>query len=98
NQILVVRALTADEAHRAGGLFAVGLVDVVARLLLEHDRLDVVGRRGGVGAGAEHVAQRVFRLGEEAGAYLAVGGEADARAGAAEGLGDGGGDADVAAR
>src|SRR3712207_4252876 len=91
-------ALAADEAHRAGGLLEVGLVDVVARLFAQRDRPDVVGHLGARGAGAHHVSQGVFDLGEEAGSNLAVGGEADARTGAAEGFGDGRDDAYLAGR
>src|ERR1044071_2925584 len=91
-------ASAADEAHRAGGLLEVGLVDVVARLLLVDERADVVGELFARRAGAEDFAQGVFGLGEEAGSYLAVGREAHARARAAEGLGDGRDDAYLAGR
>src|SRR5215207_1504226 len=94
--VIVRSGSASDQAHRAGGLFEVGFVDVVARLLLEDDAGDVVGDLGARGAGAHHVAQGVFDLREEARPDLAVGGEADARAGAAEGFGDGRDDADLA--
>src|SRR5579863_8710381 len=90
--------LAADKDHGAGGRLEAGLVDAVAGFFFgDHGAnafLDVVVCR----AVAERGAEVVVVLAEEAGADLAVGGEADARTVAAEGLGDRSDQADFAGR
>src|ERR1700733_3959679 len=80
--------------HAAAGLEEAGLADVVAGLLL-HDHVADIGCEIVVRAAAvQDAVEVVVGLGEEAGADLAVGGKADAAAGATEGAGDRGDDAD----
>src|SRR6185369_12253427 len=92
-----VLSLAADVDHGAGGGEEIGFADVVASFFLVDDG-DDVGAEIVVGGATAHTAvEVVLEDGEEAGANLAVGSEADARAVSAEGLGDGGDDADLAA-
>ncbi len=88
--------LAADVDHGAGRLEEAGFADVVAGFLALHGAVDVGAELGVGGAGAHAAVEVVLDLGEQAGADFAVGGEADAAAGSAEGLGDGGDDADFA--
>src|SRR5882757_9158772 len=88
--------LSPDVHHAAGGFFEAGLADVVAGFLLADDGVDV-GDQFSVGiAGAHASGEVVVEDGEEAGTDLAVGGEANPAAMPAEGMRDGGDDADLA--
>jgi hypothetical protein len=82
--------------HGARGFEEAGLADVVARFLLLYGSQDEFAQLFVGGAAAHFSAEIVFEIRKEAGADLAVGGEADAAARSAEGLGDGGDDADLA--
>ncbi len=77
--------LPADVDHRTRGLFEAGLADVMASFLAVDDLADIA-REFGVGGSADHAAgEVVIHLREEARANLAVGGEANPAAVAAEG-------------
>ena len=56
------------------------------RLFLHHYGTNEVDNLSSPGAIAQHVAQRMFDGGKETGANLAVGSQANPRAGAAEGF------------
>ena len=82
--------------HAARRLEKAGLANMVARLLgldrLLNEPCEIV-----IGAAAcQHTIEIVVEVGEETGADFAIGGEADAAAGAAKGLRYGGDDADFA--
>ena len=90
-------ASAADLAHRAGRAHEVDLADAVARPLGRNAPLDC-GRQLVVAiAGAQQRPQVDLVDREQARTQLAVGGEADPVAVAAEGPGDAGDDADLAA-
>ena len=91
-----VLRLAADVDHGAVGLVEAGFADVVAGFLGVNDAEEVLAEVVVGGAEAELSDEVVFTEREEAGADFAVGGEADAGAGAAEGLCDWGDDADFA--
>src|SRR5262245_159548 len=83
-------ALAADLAHRARSAFErIALVNFVLQLFVA-DRFDEHAGQVSVGdAVAQRTAQVPLVDGEQTGAELAVGSQADAIAGAAEGLRDG---------
>ena len=87
---------TADVDHGAGGLEEAWFADVVAGFFGKHDAKEESAQIVVAGALAQLADEVVFAVGEEAGANLAVGGEADPAACAAEGLCDGSDDADFA--
>src|SRR5882757_5198724 len=87
--------LAADVDHAAAGLEEAGLADVVAGFLLRDDVANVAGEVIVRTTAVEHAVEIVVGLGKEAGADLAVRGEPDAAAGAAEGAGDRRNDADL---
>lgn len=75
-------------------MFESGFADVVTGFLAEHDFADAGFDGAIVGGAAERVFEVVFDEAEEAGADLAVGGDPNTIAVAAEGFGDGGDDPD----
>src|ERR1700688_4770565 len=81
--------------HVARRLLESGLADVMARLLAQYDAANVVVQIGVASAPVQDSVEVVIALREEAGADLAVGGEADAAAVSAEGVRDRGDDADL---
>jgi len=93
----LLEILATDVDHGARRLEESRLADVVASLLSLDSTVNVGAEFGVRFAVAQAAVEVVVDLGEEAGADFAVGGEADTAAGAAEGLGDGGDDANFAA-
>src|SRR5579871_3756026 len=87
----------ADAAHRALRRHKIRLADMVPLFFLPHDGLEIRGKFLVRLAVAETRAQVVFRDAEQAGADLAVGGQPQAIAMAAERLANGRNQADFAA-
>jgi len=88
--------LSADVNHGPGRFQESGLADVVAGFLFQDCVDDEFAEIGVGGSLAELAVEVVFFVGKEAGADFAVGGEADAATGSAEGLRHGSDDADFA--
>ena len=80
--------------HGARGFEKAGLADVMAGFFLFYGTDDEFLQILVGGAAAHFTKQVVLDIRKEAGADLAVGGEADAAAGSAKGLGDGCDDTD----
>src|SRR5260370_11205822 len=76
--------LSADEDHGARGLDETGLVDAVALFLFHDNRADVGDQIVVRGSLTQQGPQIVVLLAKQAGAELAIGGGADARAMATE--------------
>ena len=95
--ISVIGGSAADRAHRPGRRAEAGLVDPVLQLLAPDRVADDPLQLGVVGAGPQRRAQVGLVEGEEAGAQLAVGGQAQPVAVGAERFGDGVDEADLAA-
>src|SRR5882762_12004723 len=89
-------SLASDKDHGPRRGDKTGLVDAVAFLFFHDDGGDVGDQILVGGAFAQHGAQVVIVLAEKTGAKFSVGGEADARAVAAERLRNGSDEADFA--
>src|SRR5580658_11315694 len=76
----------ADRNHRPGWRDESRFVDAVSLFFLRDDGEDLVADFAVGGAAAQQVAEVVVFLAEQAGAQLAVGGDAQPRARSAEGL------------
>ncbi len=89
------QTLSADVNHATRRLVKAGFPNMVTRFFFHDDTSDVRAEVA-IGSTASHDTDEVVvALGEEARANFAVGGEPDAAAVAAEGLADGGDDADL---
>src|SRR5450432_2238448 len=87
--------LSADKHHSTRGCPEIGGVDAVTLLFFVHDGANIDDQILVGSAFPQHRAQIVIVLAEQAGAQLAVGGEADARAVTTEGLRDRGDQTDL---
>ena len=96
-RLVARRALAADLAHRPRRLAEPRLVDPMLQLLAPHGVPDDLLQRVVARAGAQRLPQIGLVDREQAGPQLAVGGDADAVAIRAEGLGDRVDEADLAA-
>src|SRR6266403_4092092 len=80
--------LSANKHHSTRGWYEVWLIDAVPLFLFHHHRAYVRHQIFVGGAFAQHSAQVVILLAEQAGAQLAIRGQPDARTMSAERLGD----------